>query len=279
MPELPEVETIKRSLEKKLIGKIISNVNVLEKKQFIGDKKTLLNKKITSLIRKGKILTLNFSNSLFLSIHLKLSGQLLYADKLNQAVFKNIIPRTDTNKMPGKTTRIIINFKDKSALFFNDLRKFGWMKLGNKPEAPKGPDALSKDFTLDYFQKAILSTKKPIKILLMEQNKIAGIGNIYANDALFEARINPLRKASSLTVQEIKKLYNTTLAILNEGIVNKGSSGADEMYVLPDGSKGGYQYHFRVYQREGEQCPNCQDKVKRIKQGGRSTFFCPKCQH
>lgn len=278
MPELPEVESIKNYLSSKIINKTIDEINILSQKNFIGDKNKVIGTKITSLERYGKVLIFKLSKNYFLNIHFKLSGQMLYADNIDSAFYKNIIPFTKTNKMPGKTTRVIIKFTDNSGLFFNDLRKFGWIKVSKKPLIPKGVDVLSKNFTLNYFEKIILASKKPIKILLMDQDKITGIGNIYANDSLFKAKIHPLKKSNDLTKKEITNLYQSIKEEINKGIKDKGSSGADEAFILPDGLKGSHQRHFLVYQRENKPCPRCKTLIKRIKQNGRSSFFCPKCQ-
>ena len=277
MPELPEVETIKRNLEPNIIGKIIFDIKILSPKNFSGDKKNALGKKIISIERFGKVLVIELNNKKYLNIHFKLSGQMLFAKNINKAVYENPIPFTKGNIMPANTTRIIIEFKDKSGLFFNDLRKFGWIKLTNKPEKPKGVDVLSKDFTFEFLKK-ILPSKRPVKVALMDQDKITGIGNIYANDSLFLAKIHPQRLANSLTDDEIKKLHQAILQEIKTGIKDQGSSGADEAFILPDGSKGKHQRHFLVYQREGEPCLNCKTIIKRVKHHGRSSFFCPRCQ-
>src|SRR5258708_2289994 len=148
MPELPEVETIRLSLQKKIVGKIITHINVLEKKQFFGDYQKIIGKKIVSLERTGKVLSFKLSGGLFLNIHLKMSGQILLS----------------VNQTPAKTTRIIIEFTDQMTLFFNDQRKFGWLKLTAQPEIPKGIDILSPAFTKQYLKKITQASKKPIKI-------------------------------------------------------------------------------------------------------------------
>ena len=278
MPELPEVETIKRNLKPNVIGKTISGVEILSPKNFIGKKQDAIGKKIVDIQRYGKVLVLTLSNKKYLNVHFKLSGQMLFAKNVKNAVFKNPIPFTKGNTMPANTTRVIIKFKDGSGLFFNDLRKFGWIKMSDRPLVPKGVDVLSNQFTLSAVEALTRKTKKPIKILLMDQDKITGIGNIYANDALFLARVHPLRPANSLTDKEIKNLYKAILQEIKLGIKDQGSSGADEAFILPDGSKGGHQRHFLVYQREGQPCSVCKIIIKRIKHSGRSSFFCPKCQ-
>ncbi len=279
MPELPEVETIRLKLHREIVGKKIKSVDVLEKKQFSGDPKTVMGKKVVDVRRAGKLLSIVLENKLFINIHLKLTGQILFAPNANQAIFKNTIPFTGTNKMPSKTTRIIINFSDNSGLFFNDMRKFGWMKISDKQEVPKAIDILSPAFTAEYLEKVIHPSKKPIKVLLMDQDKMAGIGNIYANEALFLAHIHPERKANSLSGTEIKNLYQAIKKVIEEGIKFKGSSAADEAYITPEGERGSMQQHFHVYQQEGKPClKNCPGTVKRIKQAGRSSFYCPRCQ-
>lgn len=278
MPELPEVETIKNHLLPILVNKKITQIEIVSQKQFIGDPKKIINQQITDIKRYGKIISVSLSNNLYLNIHLKLTGELLYAQDKNNSFFQETIPFAKTNKMPAKTTRIIVYFNDNSVLFFNDLRKFGWFKISKIAEKPKGVDVLDKNFTLEHFRKIILSSKKPIKIFLMDQEKISGIGNIYANDSLFLAGIHPLKRTNYLEKKEIDKLYQSIKKIIEQAIKNKGSSGADEAYILPDGTKGKHQRHFLVYQRENEPCPKCKTKIKRIKQGGRSSFFCPRCQ-
>ena len=278
MPELPEVETIKNSLKPDILGKTIADIEILSPKNFIGKKKDVIGKKIISINRYGKVLVFKLLPNYYLNIHFKLSGQMLFAKEIKNAVFKNIIPFTKTNKMPGKTTRVIIRFSDGSGLFFNDLRKFGWIKVSKKPLIPKGIDVLSKQFTLEKFAQLASKTSRPIKLFLMDQDFLTGIGNIYANDSLFLAKIHPLRPTNSLTKKEIKSLYKAILQEIKKGIKDQGSSGGDEAFILPDGSKGKHQHYFLVYQKEGKPCQRCQNKIKRIKQNNRSSFFCPKCQ-
>lgn len=287
MPELPEVETIKRQLMPAIVGKTISDIEILSPKNFIGNKQDVVGKKIITLNRYGKVLVIQLAklvkhaksiNYEYLNIHFKLSGQILFSKNTDKAIFKNIIPFTGGNKMPANTTRIIIKFTDDSGLFFNDLRKFGWIKISDQPLKPKGIDVLSKEFTPQFIQLLTHKTRKPIKVLLMDQDLITGIGNIYANDSLFLAKIHPQRPSNSLTKKEIVLLYKTIKQTINEGIRDCGSSGADEAFILPDGSRGGHQRNFLVYQRESKTCLNCKTIIKRIKHNGRSSFFCPACQ-
>ncbi|MCG2688822.1 bifunctional DNA-formamidopyrimidine glycosylase/DNA-(apurinic or apyrimidinic site) lyase [Candidatus Parcubacteria bacterium] len=267
MPELPEVETIKRYLNKAISGNRIVNIEILSKKQFPDNPKEVIGEKILSVERRAKNLIIKLSNKKTLIIHLKLSGQLIWERK---------------TKIPVKSTRVIISLNS-GKLFFNEMRKFGWIKILNQNQldlelARFGPEPLSKDFSIEYLQKAFGNTSRPIKIVLLDQEKIAGIGNIYANEALFEAKINPQKLARRLTAGEIKRLRKAILLVLKEGIKYNGASAADQLYVKPDSSFGSYQQYFRIYQKNGEKCQKCKTIIERISLGGRGTFFCPKCQ-
>jgi len=286
MPELPEVETIKRSLQLIIVGKTISDIKILSPKNFIGNKEKAIGKKIISINRYGKVLVLGLGTTpytlqptTYLNIHFKLSGQILFSKNVDHAIFDYMIPFTNGKIMPANTTRVIFKFSDGSGLFFNDLRKFGWIKISNQPLKPKGIDVLDKKFIPQLLNALTRKTRKPIKVLLMDQDLITGIGNIYANDSLFLAKIHPLRPSNSLTEKEIELLYKSIKKVINEGIKDLGSSGADEAFILPDGSRGNHQRRFLVYQRENKPCINCKTLIKRIKHNGRSSFFCPKCQN
>jgi formamidopyrimidine-DNA glycosylase len=279
MPELPEVESIKRALEPDLVGKVISEIKVLSPKNFVGKKEDVIDKKIVSVERYGKVLVFGLTGKKFINVHFKLSGQILFSKNVKHAVYKNIIPFTKGKKMPANTTRVIVEFSDGSGIFFNDLRKFGWMKVSEEPLKPKGVDVLAKEFTPKLISNITKKTRKPIKVLLMDQDLITGIGNIYANDSLFLAKIHPQRLSNSLTDKEIALLYKTIKKTISQGIRDCGSSGADEAFILPDGTRGGHQRNFLVYQREKEPCFVCKTIIKRIKHNGRSSFFCPKCQN
>ncbi len=263
MPELPEIETIKKYLEKELVGKkIISFQNFYEKNEI---KPNLLEQKIISLQRRGKLLIFNLSHNWHLLFHLKLTGQLFL---LNQPVIK-------------ETTRVIFKLSDGKFLIFNDARKFGWVRSLTTEELEKelsklGPEPFSKEFNFQYLKNIFSKSKRPIKLVLMDQEKIAGIGNIYANEALFLTKINPLKPADKLTDNEIKRLKKSILEVLKRGIRYEGSSL--RFYLKPDKSKGKYQEYFLVYDREGEKCYHCGSIIKRIELGGRGTYFCPKCQ-
>lgn len=282
MPELPEIETIKNLLKKPLIGKRIEKVEVLSKKQFPQDPKQVIGARIKSIDRFAKIFIIKLDNGKSLVIHLKLSGQLVWVKKgEKQMPFGHPVPYLGT-ALPAKSTRVITTFEN-GRLFFNDLRKFGWIKIMTEKEVDLvigelGVEPLSKKFTLKAFSSILQSSRRAVKVLLMDQAKISGIGNIYANEALFEAGIDPRKPANKISQEKVKALREAIIRVLKKAIVKGGSSGRDEMYIKPDGSKGNYQNYFKVYQREGQSCKKCEGVIKRINLSGRGTFFCPSCQ-
>jgi formamidopyrimidine-DNA glycosylase len=277
MPELPEVETIRMYLHSKIIGKNLHSVEVINPKSFIGSSSDITSATVTSTSRKGKVLNIHMDNGRYIAIHLKMAGQILFSESRENAVFPVKIPLADDNKMPARTTRVILNFTDGSCMFFNDLRKFGWVKVSDKAEGTNAPDVTRKEFTLEYFDSIVSKSGKQIKTLLMDQDKLAGLGNIYANDSLFVAKILPHRIAKTLSKLEIEQLYEAIKVVIGEGIKFNGTS-ATEVYVVPDGTKGSYQDHFKVYGRKGEPCLICKTPIIREKHMGRGNFFCPFCQ-
>jgi formamidopyrimidine-DNA glycosylase len=287
MPELPEVETLRRQLEKAIVAKTINKVEVLRAKSFKGDPKAFIGKKIEKIERVAKILIIkifNFQFSIFnyLLIHLKLTGQLIYQDK-DKRVFGGHPTPDWVGKLPSKHTRVVIDFTDGSKLFFNDMRVFGWLKVVESEKELekelvgfKGLEPLTKEFTEENFAKKLQRTSRPIKLALMDQALIAGVGNIYCNDALWEAKISPIKPAKKLGSSEIKKLKESLEKVLNLGIKYGGAS--ENTYRQLSGFGGKYQEHFLVYQRQGKPCLRCKTPIKKIQLGGRGTYFCPKCQ-
>ena len=277
MPELPEVETIRRELFQKIKGKKIASVEVLTPKTINCSadkfKKILKNSKIKDIQRRAKLLIIKLSNNYNLAVHLKLTGQFIYKS------------RTARCDLPEeKYTRLIFTFQNNDKLFFNDLRKFAFVKLLDDKKLEKlltekdfGPEPLDKTFTLKIFQNLLFQRKKAkIKPLLMNQNFLAGVGNIYAAESCFCAKILPTRFAESLTKEEIKKLYQCLRKILKTAIICKGSSV--NQYVDVFGKKGKYVPLLKVYGREGKNCLRCGNKIKKITLNGRGTYFCPGCQ-
>jgi len=276
MPELPEVETIRRFLEPLITSLAITRLQVLHPKSFTGDPRRAEGQTISKLTRLGKQLTLHLSNDLCLHFHLKMTGQLVYSNHFLGHPTPNLL------QVPNSSTRLVFTLSDNSKLYFNDQRLFGWVKLLNHSElagihTTLGIDILDPQFNLDYFSSR-LTSRKAIKLVLLDQSLFAGIGNIYANDSLFIAGIHPATPANHLSSAQIDRLHQAIVSIINEAIIHQGSTAADDSYILPDGSSGSHQYHFRVYQRAGESCPTCHTPIIRIALGGRGTFYCPNCQ-
>ncbi len=279
MPELPEVEIVRLFLQSHIVNKTISSIEIINSKSFVGNPKLAEGQTIISTSRLGKQLSIHLKNHLTLLFHLKMTGQVIIGD----SVFGHPTPKEDKTSLPNKSTRIIFTFSDGTKLFFNDQRKFGWVKLFNQNKLADfqkdvGVDALSPDFTDDYFYHQLQKTARAIKLVLLDQSKFAGIGNIYDNDALFLSRINPQTPSNKLNKKQAKILRQNLIELMKESLFHGGSTAKDNKYIHPDGSVGQHQYYFRVYQRDGQPCLNCQTPIKRIKVSGRGTFYCPVCQ-
>lgn len=279
MPELPEVETVKLGLQKYLVGHKFADVEILAKGIFEGDPKLIIGSKIIDIRRFGKGLVIDLDNKYSLAIHIKLTGQIIYRDK-NTAKFPVSAEKVKT--LPNNATRIIFKLDKEATLYFNDLRKFAWIRVIKTEDVNEmpffknmGPEPF-KDLTEEKFEKIIKNSKTVVKPLIMDQTKIGGIGNIYANDALFLSDINPKRRANSLSDEEIKKLYKAILAVMEKSMKYGGASELNFVNVL--GQEGEYQMHSLVYGKKGEKCSKDGEIIQKIFLGGRGTFFCPKHQ-
>ena len=287
MPELPEVEIIKNGLKDKIIGRTIKDVEVRVAKIFQGDAKLVSGAKIKSVERRAKMLIVGLSNGYSLLIHLKMTGQLVFdlkkGDKSKRVAGGH--PSDDWVKdLPSKFTHVIFNFTDGSVLYFNDLRKFGYIKVYKTDELKKlkvledlGPEPFTADLTADYLLRAMARRPRlKIKQLLMDQTVISGVGNIYADEALFCAGISPLRLCRAVSKSELGKIIECIKKVLTLALKYRGSS--ENSYVDVEGRKGEMQKHFQVYQQTGKKCPRCAGVVKRTVVGGRGTHYCPGCQ-
>jgi formamidopyrimidine-DNA glycosylase len=281
MPELPEVETIRLGLQKYLVGHKIEDVKINFPNIFTGEVKDIINAKIISVRRFAKVLSIDLNNGYSLIIHIKLTGQLIYRGP-------NLKPTPELSKkvnggIPGKHTHVIFVLDNNATLYYNDFRRFGWIKIIKTTEVERssfigklGPEPF-KDLTLDSFRNILSKTKRNVKVVIMDQEKMGGIGNIYANDALLLAKIHPQKPANLLTQKEQTALFENIIKVLTKGLE---SGGASELsFVHADGSDGGYQKFFVVYGKTGELCPVCgKEKIKKIVVGGRGTYYCPNCQ-
>lgn len=282
MPELPEVETIRLGLQKYLVGHTIESVDVWLKKMVSGETKDILGAKVTQVKRFGKGLVIELSNNYSIAIHIKLTGQLIYQDASHHPPKEVKVIKGTYGSLPNKWTHVIFHLDKKATLYYNDFRQFGWIKIIKTADIQTlpffkelGPEFFH-DLDLEKFTTIIKKSKTVIKPLLMDQKKMSGLGNIYANDGLFVAGIDPRRKASTLSDAEIKKLYESLEHVLKKGLETGGAS--ELSYVNALGEEGGYQNHFQVYGQDGKPCKKCGTKIEKTMLGGRGTYFCPKCQ-
>jgi formamidopyrimidine-DNA glycosylase len=288
MPELPEVETVRMQLEKRIIGFVIKKITAINQKSLIGNPKLVVGEKIIGAERFGKMLVLKIAGNFDIGIHLKMSGQLIYSsseESLTSREVSDVSSRIYSNNiLQNKHTRVIIEFTNGSKLFFNDQRKFGWVRIMNDDELSNLQfiKKLGKepwDITDADFYKLIHHRNRSIKLVILDQEIISGVGNIYANDALWEAGIKPTHKASIITKKEAHEIRINIIKVLKEGIKFGGSTGQDGKYVNLEGSPGGYQNHFRVYDKKGQKCLRKDGGViEKITLGGRGTYYCPVCQ-
>lgn len=291
MPELPEVESLRKNLSLVLLQKKITDVQLLRQKSFpsFEEKKDLLiGQQFVEIKRRAEILDLVLSNSQHLLIHLKMTGQLIFVDKDGQR-FGGGHPSADwVNDLPSKHTRVIFDLLDRqrkvTKLFFNDMRVFGWLKVKSQDKLFKefanyGPDINDDQLTIKYLLEKAKNRQISIKQFIMDNQVLAGVGNIYASEALFRAKISPLRKANSLSKREMSRLLLEMRQIIDMAIAYGGTT-FDGHYVGVDGLAGSFQEHLEVYGQENQSCPDCGKdfKIKRIKLGGRSSFYCERCQ-
>lgn len=287
MPELPEVETIRAGLAKLLPGKIVKDVWYDWDKSFPNAPadvaRFLVGSKIEKVRRRAKVLIIELSGGWALIIHLKMTGQLVFVDEGKR--FGAGHPGKElVGELPVKSTRVIMDFTDGSKLFFNDQRKFGWMRLMPAIEIPEidffkkvGPEPLDDDFTVDKFIKRLMRRKNSnIKAVLLDQTVVAGIGNIYADEALWGAKIHPSTLVANVSKTKLVLLYNSLRDVLNLSIKKGGST--DKNYVDAQGKKGSYLAFANVFRREGQPCPRCGTPIEKIRVAGRGTHICPHCQ-
>lgn len=279
MPELPEVETVKLGLQKYLKGHKFVDVQILSKGIFEGDPKDIIGAKVIEIRRFGKGLVIDLDNKKSLAIHIKLTGQIIYRDKATEKV--PVSPQK-VKTLPNNATRIIFKLDKDAILYFNDLRKFAWIRVVDTDKVMEmpffknmGPEPF-KDLTQEKFEKIISGSKILIKPLIMDQTRIGGIGNIYANDAMFLAKIDPRRRANTLSLPETKLLYKSILKVMEKSMKYGGASELNFVNVM--GQEGEYQMHSLVYGKKGKECPNKNGVIQKIFLGGRGTFFCEACQ-
>jgi formamidopyrimidine-DNA glycosylase len=275
MPELPEVETIRRQLEPRVTGKVIADVEVLDSlwcapRVSAEIENALRGERIRAVGRRGKYLVVELEGQRFLVMHLRMTGNLLW-----------IGPQEASDERAHLRFRMVLD--DGSRLVFVDVRRFGTGIVIDGREAfddyldtRLGPEPLEPTFTVETLRKAAKGRKAPVKAFLLDQRRLAGVGNIYADEALFRARIHPLKPAGRMRKEELRRLHDSIVAVLQEGIRSFGASIDD--YRDANGEAGRMQERFLVHLREGQPCPRCGSKVRKLWAAGRGTYICPRCQ-
>lgn len=287
MPELPEVETLRAGLSLLVPGKQIKSVWHDWQKSFPNAQSDveqfLIGARITEVRRRAKVLLIELTSKYSLIVHLKMTGQLVYQGK-GQHFGAGHPNDSLVHELPDKSTRVILTFSDNAKLFFNDQRKFGWMRLIPTAEVPMfdffrkiGPEPLAADFTAQGLKSRL--SRRPrsfIKAALIDQAVIAGIGNIYADESLWAAKIHPETRVADISDRKLAALYKGLRGTLELSIAKGGST--DRTYVDAEGRKGSYLHFARVFRREGQPCPRCGRTIIKIRVVGRGTHLCPHCQ-
>ena len=288
MPELPEVETVRRGLGRLIVGKRIADVRILESpKSFPNDPRAvqmyMVKATITDVRRRAKVLLIDLDTQYTLVIHLKMTGQLVYR---GEERFGAGHPNDSLiGDLPDRSTRVEITFSGGEKVFFNDQRKFGWMKLMPTLEVPNlvfmkkvGPEPLEDSFTThEFIPRVRRRNNTSIKAALLDQTVLAGVGNIYADESLWGAGIHPAQKVREVSDEQLASLLHEVKYVMNLSIAKGGST--DRNYVNAEGKRGSYIDFARVFRREGLSCPRHPDVlVEKLKVAGRGTHICPVCQ-
>jgi formamidopyrimidine-DNA glycosylase len=275
VPELPEVETVRRRLEPVLVGRRFERVEILDSRLTRPFDPTevaaeLETERVVALDRRGKYLVVRFESGRALLIHLRMTGTLLHVNGARP-------PVADTH------LRAVVSLDDGSDVVYRDVRRFGtWLLVGPEEAEPYlrarlGGEPLARAFTSKRLAEALRGRRAPVKAAILDQRRLAGVGNIYADEALWRARIDPRRPAGELSEDELRALHRGIRAALRAGIARQGATLRD--YRTPDGGSGAMQHEFKVYGREGKPCERCGRPIEKIRAAGRGTWYCAGCQH
>jgi formamidopyrimidine-DNA glycosylase len=287
MPELPEVETVRIGLARLLPKRQIKSVDFDWPKSFPNAEADvqgfLIGSKVTDVKRRAKVLIIELSTNYSLVIHLKMTGQLVFRSS-NEKFGAGHPSHSLVGHLPDKSTRVTLTFQDGSQLFFNDQRKFGWMRLIPTPEVMNldffkkvGPEPLNADFNGEIMRERLLRRKNSnVKAALLDQTVLAGVGNIYADETLWGAKIHPATLVKSLAARQFYNLYDELVFVLKLALEKGGST--DKNYVDAEGKRGSYLTFARVFRREGQPCPRCGTTIIKTRVAGRGTHLCPHCQ-
>ena len=286
MPELPEVETVKRGLNRLLPGRVIAKVEYDWPKSFPNAQddvdEFMIGAKITDVKRRAKVLLIELNTKYSLIVHLKMTGQLVFRG--DESFGAGHPSDSLVGELPDRSTRVIIDFKDGSKLFFNDQRKFGWVRLLPTAEVPNidffkrvGPEPLSDLFTAkEFIQRVRRRANTSIKAAILDQTVLAGVGNIYADESLFMAKIHPATKVKDVSDHKLKLLLASIKEVLQLSIDKGGSS--DKNYVDAEGRRGSYLGFAQVFKRQGQPCLRCGRVIEKTRVAGRGTHVCTFCQ-
>ena len=288
MPELPEVEVVKKSLKRNILNLIIKKVKIKDtnlryKVDKIGLSK-LIGKKITKIERRSKFLIFEIGKTYRLLVHLGMTGKFFFTDNKDNK-FKTSFYYFLNYKKDQKHDRVVFVLNNKQKLIYNDVRKFGFIKIYSSDSITKsqhlthlGPEPLEKNWNFSYLKKYVFRRERSIKNILMDQKCVSGLGNIYLNEILFLSRIKPVRQATKLKNFEIEKIIKSSKKILKNSIKLGGSTIKD--FSSENGKKGDFQQYFKVYGRENQDCSNidCNSRIIRTVISNRATFFCKDCQ-
>ncbi len=286
MPELPEVETVRNQLREKVSGKTIKEVEVFHAKSArpgLSFEDSLVGKRLSDIDRIGKLMIFTFvdEDDLFMLAHLKMTGQFFFEDEREISGGGHSMTEKDITDLPNKHTRVAYYFTDGSALFFNDMRIFGYNQLATKAEmeaakARFGPELTRDDFDVEEFAKKLKRRKTPVKAALLDQTFVAGLGNIYVDEALFRAGVRPTRRADRVTKIEAAAIAAASKDVMLESIAVGGTTF--QHFKDTGGSNGNFTDYLQVFGQQGKPCPKCGTTIEKIRCAGRGTHFCPKCQ-
>lgn len=289
MPELPEVETVRRGLHELIPGRVVKSAREFDSPKSFpnapGDiKQFLIKATVTDVRRRAKVLLIDLSSEYTLVVHLKMTGQLVF--RASDVAFGAGHPNDSLiGELPDRSTRVVLEFADGSHLYFNDQRKFGWMKLFPTIEVPNidfmqkvGPEPLEDDFTADIFTERIRRRNgTTIKAAILDQTVLAGVGNIYADESLWGAKLHPATRVRDVSDKKLGELLHEIKYVMNLAIEKGGST--DKNYVNAEGKRGSYIDFARVFRKEGQSCPRHPDvTIEKIRVAGRGTHICPVCQ-
>ncbi|HEY2940721.1 MAG TPA: bifunctional DNA-formamidopyrimidine glycosylase/DNA-(apurinic or apyrimidinic site) lyase [Gaiellaceae bacterium] len=274
MPELPEVETVRTRLEPRLVGRRLERVEIYDPRLTrpfdpAGVAAELEGERVAALDRRGKYLIVRFESGRVLLIHLRMTGNLFHGNG-------------DSLSADDPHRRAVVRLDDGSDVVYRDMRRFGtWLLVEPNELEPYlgdrvGSEPLARTFTAKRLKETLAGRNAPVKAALLDQRRLAGVGNIYADEALWRARVHPLTPAGVLDDAELKALHRGIRAALQAGIARQGATLST--YRTPDGSRGRMQHEFKVYGRDGEPCERCGTPIEKIRAGGRGTWYCPTCQ-